>query len=139
MTKSTSSETALEKAKKKRTKPFRILVCGDREWADRETIRKVLGEYLPDSIVHGACPGADTIGGEVGRELGCHVLSYPANWEAFGRRAGPIRNQAMLEHSTPDLVLAFHSDLGRSKGTLHMIRIATEKGIPVRTIKGEDV
>ncbi len=115
MTESMSSKTPETK------KTLRILVCGDRRWEDRETIEKVLGEYLPSTVVHGACRGADTIAGEVARELGCHVVSYPAKWTEFGKGAGPIRNQKMLEETTPDLVLAFHEDLGRSKGTLHMI------------------
>lgn len=122
-----------------RTKPLRILVCGDRSWTDRDLIKKVLSEYLPKTIIHGAARGADTIAGEVGKELGCHVASYPANWAKFGKRAGPIRNQTMLDHSTPDFVLAFHSDIGQSKGTLHMTKIATAKGIPVRIVKGRDV
>lgn len=45
----------------------------------------------------------------------------------------------MLDEGTPDLVLAFHSDLGQSKGTLHMTKIATAKGVLVRIVKGRDV
>lgn len=123
----------------RRTKPtLRILVCGDRNWTDFDLIEKVLREYEPSTIIHGAARGADSIAGEVGRKLGCHVVEYPANWLAFGKAAGPIRNKEMLEKGTPDLVLAFHSDIGQSKGTLHMVNIAAAARVPTRVVKGRD-
>jgi hypothetical protein len=52
-----------------------------------------------------------------------------ANWEKYGKAAGPIRNQEMLEFGKPNLVLAFHNDIANSKGTKHMVSIAEKAGI----------
>jgi hypothetical protein len=35
-----------------------------------------------------------------------------AEWERLGRKAGPIRNQRMLEEGKPDLVVAFPGGTG---------------------------
>lgn len=58
---------------------------------------------------------------------------YPADWNQYGKTAGPIRNSLMLaQHPDIDLVLAFHDDLeGSSKGTLDMVRKAQKGGIEV--------
>jgi hypothetical protein len=79
-------------------------------------------------IIHGAAKGADTIAGNIANKLGFQVVSVPAEWEKYGRAAGPIRNKIML-NMEPDLVLAFHSDIENSKGTKNMVEIARKKGV----------
>jgi len=116
---------------------MRILVCGDRNWnlisPIRRELQAIAKELAYSSIVvlHGACRGADTIAGEVAEELGLQVQGYPADWEKHGRAAGPIRNAQMLREGKPDLVLAFHTNMARSKGTKNMIEQANRAGIPV--------
>jgi len=114
----------------------RVLCCGGREWTDRETIRARLKE-LPRTaiIIHGAARGADSIAGEVATELGHTVEVYPAQWNTYGRAAGPIRNNQMLD-TKPDLVIAFHADLSQSKGTAHCIKEAEKRGIIVELVSG---
>lgn len=115
---------------------MRILVCGDRNWSKKEVIRRELEKFPKETtVIHGAARGADTLGGIVARELGFSVEEYPANWEKYGKAAGPIRNRQMLE-TKPDLVLAFHHDLNKSKGTKHMLKIAKEAGIEVKVVTG---
>ena len=90
-------------AEKKSVVPIKVLVCGAREWTDRETIRAWLSRLPPGTtVIHGAARGADSIAGEVAAELGFTVRSYPANWQEEGKAAGPLRNQRMLdaEHVT---------------------------------------
>lgn len=114
----------------------KILVTGDRDWNDVECVVEKLKGYRPETtiVVHGACQGADTIADVVAKAYGYEVRSYPAAWKAFGTRAGPIRNQEMLdkEHRPDepiDLVLAFHRNLKKSKGTRHMLEISKAAGI----------
>lgn len=108
-----------------------ILVCGDRNWTDRELVRLTLKQFDSPTIVHGAAKGADSLANEVAIELGFTLCGHPARWEKYGRAAGPIRNKEMLDHH-PDLdfVIAFHDDLPNSKGTRNMLEQATERGIP---------
>jgi hypothetical protein len=110
----------------------RVLVCGDRNWRDRRAIERELSRLDPKwtTIIHGKCRGADSITDDVARRLGFHIERYPAKWSDFGPRAGPIRNQEMLD-SGVDRVLAFHSNIAGSKGTADMVRRARAAGIPV--------
>ncbi len=109
---------------------MRVLVCGDRNWTDVELIRDNL-PHETTVVIHGACRGADKIGGEVAESLGIPVEVFPAQWKRYGRGAGPIRNKQMLDEGKPDLVLAFHPDLLKSKGTRNMVTLARKKGLPV--------
>lgn len=114
---------------------MKILVCGDRFWSNREVIRERLGRFKGQDIliIHGAARGADTIGGAVGVALGFEVMAIPAEWDKFGKSAGPIRNLKMLDMK-PDLVLAFHNNIAISKGTAHTVREAEKRGIKVELI-----
>ena len=109
-----------------------ILVCGDRNWNDAIPINNALLQYdaKVDIIIHGGARGADSIAGYVAKQLGFQVRVFPANWDLYGRAAGPIRNRQMLNEK-PDLVLAFHSDIERSKGTKNMVMIARKAGVRV--------
>jgi len=83
-------------------------------------------------IIHGACiyGGADLIAGACARGMEVKVEEYPAEWDKYGRAAGPIRNMKMLKLGA-DLVVAFHDNLAASRGTKHMVSIAEKAGIPV--------
>ena len=61
----------------------------------------------------------------------CPVVHYhmPAKWEVYGKQAGPIRNQEMLQECKPNLVLGFHDNIAVSKGTKHMLNIARNAGV----------
>ena len=119
-------------------KSLTILCCGDRHWTDWATIRAALSDYtLPATVVHGNGRGADRMCGTVARELGYEVIAVPADWTRFGLRAGPVRNQLMLDrYPAIALVLAFHRDLERSKGTRDMMQRAFKAGIPTRHLTG---
>ena len=111
----------------------RILICGSRNWTDRAAIREALVGLHPDSlIIDGMAPGADTIGYEVSKELGFrHHARFPAQWSAYGAKAGPMRNRLMFKTTQPTLVLAF--PMPDSLGTVDMMKIADKAGVPVVT------
>lgn len=113
----------------------RLLVCGDREWTDRDLIHDTLDNLSPRVVIHGGCQGADKLACEwadkwEGRECPLSV-AYPANWEKYGKAAGPIRNQQMIDEGKPDAVVAFHDNLSKSVGTRDMIVRAQKAGLPV--------
>jgi len=115
---------------------MRVLCCGDRNWRRKDIIRREL-EKLPKgtTIIEGECRGADCLSRIVALELGFKVERFPAKWRVYGRAAGPIRNQQMLDEGNPDLVLAFHGAIEKSQGTRDMIRRAKKRGIPVHLIQ----
>lgn len=109
-----------------------VLVCGDRHWSDIALIRHALST-LPDDtiIIQGGARGADEMAAIIAVEFGFELRTFAARWELYGRAAGPIRNQRMLDEGKPHLVMAFHHDLSKSKGTADMVRRAKKAGIEV--------
>ena len=122
----------------------KILVTGDREWDDIPRVVAELRGYRPGTIlVHGACRGADIICAAVAEALRFEVRAYPADWEKHGRGAGPIRNRQMLtEENKPeepiDLVLAFHNNIQKSKGTADMLDCVDAAGLPWKLCTSSD-
>jgi hypothetical protein len=110
---------------------MRILVCGSRRWTDKALVREYLKQYPGATVVHGGCRGADALAGEVAAELDMPVEVYRAHW-SLGPRAGPIRNQEMVD-SKPDLVVAFL--LPESRGTWDCVARAKRARIPVNEVR----
>jgi hypothetical protein len=109
-----------------------VLICGDRHWTNEEAIENYILSLPSDStIIHGACRGADTIAHKMALKHGLKVYEFPAEWGLHGFAAGPIRNRKMLEQGDPEVVVAFHDNLEKSKGTKDMIRQAENAGVPV--------
>lgn len=114
----------------------RVLICGSRDWDDIHAIRMALVKLTPTAtIIHGAAPGADTAAAWLAEDFGFTVEAFPADWKRHGKRAGILRNLAMLD-TNPDLVLAFQKN--GSRGTQHTIDEARRRGIPV-TVTTPDV
>lgn len=113
--------------------PFRVLLTGSRSWPDPTVIVAALGTLHAEHgdrlvVVHGACrSGADMIADKWCRRSGVAVERFPADWKHAGRRAGLIRNEAMVA-TRPDLCLAFiHQS---SPGATHCARMAQSAGVP---------
>lgn len=112
----------------------RVIVCGGREFADRDAVFDVLISlpfFLASprrqiTVVHGAARGADSLAADVAEEIGYPVEAHPADWKNHGNSAGPRRNIAMLKAGA-DLVIAFPG----GRGTAHMAAIAVEAGVAV--------
>jgi hypothetical protein len=123
---------------------MRVLVCGGRDYNDRDHIWNELcrldierGPFT--CVIHGAARGADyeaMIWAQCERNNGRKVLHAPfvAEWDKYGRAAGSIRNARMLREGRPDLVIAFPG----GKGTANMIGQAKAKGVEVIQIKGRE-
>lgn len=86
-------------------------------------------------IVHGGARGADSICDQVCREVGVRRLIVNAEWRRYGRQAGYLRNQQMLdEHNDVEKVFAFI--VSDSPGSRDMIVRARRKGIAVHVTRG---
>ena len=110
----------------------RVLICGDRNWQDKEMIKDLLIKLKPDVVIEGECDGADKLSRKAANELGYSedkILKFPADWTKYGKNAGPIRNKQMLDEGKPTLVAAFHDNIEKSKGTKNMLSQAKKAGI----------
>lgn len=81
----------------------------------------------PNVLIHGGARGVDQMAGMFGIGCGMEVVEFKADWNRYGKRAGPIRNQQMLDDGQPDLVVAFPG----GGGTADMVRRSKARGVPV--------
>ena len=123
--------TILEKLK-------RVLICGDRHWKDYDTIDNFV-KTLPKTtiVIQGMCRGADVMARTAAIKYGLTVKDFEAKWEKYGNAAGPIRNAQMIAETKPTIVVAFHGDLSKSRGTADMLKQATAAGIPIKHYTGK--
>lgn len=107
---------------------MRILVCGSRHFNDyrllAETLDKIRGIT---QIIEGEAKGADTLARYYAERRGIEVRKFPADWQTYGKAAGPVRNKQILDEGKPDMVLAFRAP--NSRGTQNMIDQAEKAGI----------
>ena len=111
---------------------MRVLVCGGRTWGyarhDATDIRKRAALYERgqvfevldridmvlgiDVVIHGDARGADRCAQSWADARGRPVAVFPADWDRYGRRAGPLRNSLMLVEGRPELCVAFPGGAG---------------------------
>jgi len=103
----------------------RLLITGDRNWNNYKTIEEAILNLNPNIIIHGGAKGADYYAGVIGKLLGIKVYEFQADWDKYGKAAGVIRNQQMLDEGKPDVVYAFHNNINESKGTKDMVKRAS--------------
>ena len=110
-----------------------LLVSGDRYYKDIEAVWEALKglRHYYETLVHGDADGADFMCKVIATGFGMVVKAYPADWERFGKPAGPIRNSEMIEKEKPDALVFFHYNLHSSRGTIDCIKKCQAKGIPV--------
>jgi hypothetical protein len=94
----------------------------------------------PHVAIVGGARGADNIAEEMASHesgaYGSEILVFPADWDKWGKRAGPIRNKQMLDEGEPDLVIAFvDKPLRESRGTRDMVCRAVDAGLPVYVVE----
>lgn len=85
--------------------------------------------WLPTdiTIISGRATGVDNAAADYAVVHFCKLEEYLADWAKHGKAAGPIRNQHMLDHCKPDLVVAFPG----GRGTADMVARARKAGVKV--------
>ena len=113
---------------------MKVIIAGGRDFNDYELLKKTCDKILSNQtdveIVSGGARGVDALGERYAKEKGYNLKIFLANWDEYGKRAGYLRNTEMGEYA--DGLIAFWN--GESRGTKHMIDIATEKGLNTRII-----
>jgi hypothetical protein len=124
----------------------RIVVTGSRDWYEvRYAVRTFKAYEILETLVGvppewavGDCPdGIDKLFTDWHVNWkGYKPKIYEADWEKYGRAAGPIRNAFMLDDFRPDLVLAFPWHGAGNRGTMGTAALAIERGIDVEYFWG---
>lgn len=122
----------------------KYIVCGGRDFYDAKYLYAVLDYYCWSDpkeraiteIVVGGAPGADTLAQYWALHNNIEVTIERADWQTYGKAAGPIRNKKMLEdHPDAVAVIAF---LPGGPGTRGMIELAKARGFRVHIKENED-
>lgn len=117
-------------------KPFRVIVTGSRDWMCDDLADHVLDRLISRHgrdrlvVVEGGAPGVDGAFARAATRAGVRVETHQADWDRYGRGAGPKRNGEMVRAGA-DLCVAVHWDIIQSKGTADCVLQAVEAGIPV--------
>lgn len=113
---------------------------------------ETLRDLVPygSTVYHGDARGADRMAHDV-LDIYCRdhtgdpdddvtIIPFPADWDRYGKAAGPRRNQQMLDemltHPGPKRVIAFYRG-PHSRGTEDMIRRARAAGIETIVVYSE--
>ena len=105
---------------------MKVAIVGTRTYPDLEQVREYVRQLSPDDIViSGGAKGVDETAEDEARKLGMEVISIPAEWNKYGKRAGLMRNDIIV--AMADLVVAFWD--GVSRGTKYTIDRAKEKNV----------
>lgn len=110
------------------------LTTGTRNGFSRigDVLDALMDEYgRPHQLVHGGGRGVDAQAAEWAEALGVDVVWFRANWNRFGRRAGPIRNQEMVDYARNKDAVCIAFPRVDSIGTLDCMLRAGEAGIRV--------
>lgn len=109
---------------------MRIIIAGSRT-ATVQQVRFALGSCswsgFATCIISGAAKGADQYGADWAREHQLAIREVPANWQKYGKRAGPVRNREMA--AIADGLIAVWD--GVTRGTSNMIETAEDAGLRI--------
>ena len=83
---------------------MKCVICGSRNIRDYELLKQAIQEsgFEITEVISGGAMGADTLGEKWAEENGIKLTRMLANWAKYGRRAGFIRNEEMVEYAKPD-------------------------------------
>ena len=113
---------------------MKVIIAGSRNFNNYVQLKNVCNHLLNNfqkiEIVSGGCRGTDLLGERYALEHGYPIKRFPANWNRYGRAAGPKRNAQMAEYS--DMLIAFWD--GKSRGTFNMVQEAKSQGLIVVVI-----
>jgi hypothetical protein len=113
---------------------FKCIIAGSRNFTDYSKLCEFI-ELCPwkdkiTTIISGAANGADYLGEIYAKDNNLLIERCPADWSK-GRGAGIARNIVMADKA--DALIAIH--MNESKGTQHMIDIATQRGLRLWVLK----
>lgn len=108
---------------------MKTIIAGSRDITDYSLVMEAIqeSEFEISEVVSGTAKGVDRLGELWATNHKIPVKHYPADWNKYGKSAGPIRNQEMANYA--DALIAVWD--GKSRGTKNMIDQAKEKGLKV--------
>lgn len=110
---------------------MKLAIVGCRTFNDYPLLQNIILEYLTPleyitTIVSGGAKGADSLGVDFASNYRIKEEVYLPEWNKYGKSAGFIRNQLIVDNC--DMILAFWD--GESRGTADTIEKAKKAKKP---------
>lgn len=110
----------------------KVAIVGSRDFPVLHYVEDYIRELPPGTIlVSGGARGPDSVARLIAPRCGFGSVTFFPDWNAYGRRAGFVRNALIVDFA--DRVVAFWD--GKSRGTKHSIGHALRTGKPVSIAK----
>ena len=114
---------------------MKLIIAGSRNFTDYQKLKTECDQFLQEhkniEIVSGGYyKGADKLGIQYANEKGFDLIKFSAEWNKFGKAAGPKRNKEMARYA--DALIAFWD--GKTKGTKSMINLAKKEALIIKII-----
>ena len=112
---------------------MKTIIAGSRNIGNRSFLDALAQcDWLEEVTVciSGTARGVDKWGESWAEWNDIPIMRFPADWRAFGRGAGMVRNKLMADHA--DALIAIWD--GESPGTANMIAVAKAQGLKVEVI-----
>lgn len=121
----------LTKKQTMKTKGYRLLVCGGRDFEDEAAAFRALDAadaLRPvELVIHGGEKGADALAARWAALRGRQCKVIRADWTMLGKDGAQDRNAALLSAGQPNGILALSED----SRTVALVRKARACGLPV--------
>ncbi len=108
---------------------MKLAIVGSRNFTDYNKFLDIVQKYFReeiDEIISGGAYGADSLAYRFAKNWKIPFQEFTPNWEKYGKKAGIIRNQKIVDRA--DIVIAFWD--GFSKGTKDTLNKAEQSKKP---------
>lgn len=101
---------------------MRVVIAGSRTFYYMYRLEESIKKSGLDitEVVCGMARGVDELGYRWAREHDIPIKEFPADWNRYGKAAGPIRNKEMAEYSDAAIVLMYPDSRGSANMVLCM-------------------
>lgn len=108
---------------------MKVIIAGSRKISDYSELLTAIARarFEITEVVCGMAIGTDKLGEKWARVNNLPVKEMPADWNKYGKPAGPIRNKQMAEYADAAIVLWD----GKSDGSRNMISEMNRLNKPV--------
>ena len=115
---------------------IKLMVCGSRGITNEQFVFNAIDEYVAELnddviIIEGEARGVDSIAKKWALTHNKQIMSFPAQWDLYGKSAGFRRNYDMVKACDYCLVLWD----GQSKGTKHDIDLCVKWNKPYKVVR----
>lgn len=125
----------IKELKLEKISPFKICFSGTRTefHCTKKIVSDILKGFLENNeeinVIVGDASGVDRVVAEICKEKKIPYTVFVAEWNKYGRSAGPKRNQRMIDEN-PDMVICLPlQDIVRPSGTRDTYQRAMKAGI----------